>query len=412
MSSTKRDTCRFCGSSDLECFLDLGNHPPSNSFLRREQIHLESRYPLRTFFCKGCFLVQLLDVVSGKEIFDNYDYLSSTSRALVNHYTQMTQYLSSRFDLKEDEVVVDIGCNDGITLNTYEVPNLQKIGIEPSKVVEVARESGLQVINSFFSKEVAEKVVNDFDKAKIITATNVFAHVDNMDAFVEGIPSLLANDGVFVIEVSYLIELIDQTLFDTIYHEHLCYYSLTALVPFLKKHGLEVFDVEKLSFGASGPALRVFMQKEKGAYSVAETVERTLSEEKKWGVGNFEKYQNYAKKVEDVKQKVLLLLQELSHSGFGIGGFGAPAKGNTLLNYFGISTKQVQYIAENNMIKQGKLTPGSHIPIVSDEEFLERMPSYALLLSWNYLDFFLKNSEYISKGGKFIVPLPEPRILP
>jgi len=230
-------------------------------------------------------------------------------------------------------------------------------------------------------------------------------------AVVKGLPHLLDDDGIFVIEAPYLIDLIDQTLFDTIYHEHLCYLSITPMIPFFKKFDLEIFKVDRIPFGASGPAIRVFVQK-KGSRKLNNSVPAILAFEKKWGIGDLETYRGYAKKVEKVKKDVLQLINKIQKRGAHIGGFGAPAKGNTLLNYFGLTAKEIEYIAENNTIKQGLVTPGTHIPIISDEEFLKNMPEYALLLSWNYLDFFLKNSEYIKKGGKFIIPLPEPKIVP
>jgi len=289
---------------------------------------------------------------------------------------------------------------------------LNRIGVEPSKVVEIVRESGLKVVNEFFSPETARHIVDVHGAAKVITATNVFAHVDNIGNFVEGVQLLLDNSGVFIIEAPYLIDMIDQILFDTIYHEHLCYLSLTPIIPFLARYNLEVFDVERVNFGASGPAIRVFVQKKPGMQNASDSVESMLEQESQWRIGKIDRYMGYAGKVESIRSEVLGIINGLKKTNVQIGGYGAPAKGNTLLNYFNITTEQVGYIAETNELKQGLLAPGSHIPIVSEELFLERMPEYALLLSWNYLDFFLEKSEYIQKGGRFIVPMPDPRIIP
>ena len=236
--------------------------------------------------------------------------------------------------------------------------------------------------------------------------------MDDISGFTRGVPRLLAVDGIFIIEASYLIDLIDQTLFDTIYHEHLCYYSLTPMVPFFERHGLEIFDAERVDFGASGPAIRVYTQKAGGPHRHAPRVKQLLEFEASWGVKNLEKYLSYARNVKQMKKDALTLIQEIKDSGAHIGGYGAPAKGNTLLNYFGLTSNIIEYIAETNEIKQGLLTPGSHIPIISEEAFIERMPPYALLLTWNYLEFFLEKSGYIKNGGKFIVPIPAPRIAP
>lgn len=414
MSSTKRPDCRYCNSRDLTLFLSLGEQPPSNSFVRPDQIASEKRYPLDVYLCQNCHLSQLLDVVPGEEIFNEYLYLSSSSGALKKHYAALAQMLLERFGVGAGELVVDIGCNDGILLHGYgeKRPGLVKLGVEPSSVARVARESGLKVTQEFFSPEVARRIVQEQSPAKIITATNVFAHVDNISRFTQGVRDLLDPDGVFVIEAPYWIDMVEQLLFDTIYHEHLCYLSLTPMVPFFKRQGLEIFDVERVPFGASGPAIRVFAGKQPLRRPVQDSVGQMLTEEARWGIGSLQKHGTFAGKVAAVKNQILQSLEQIKSSGARLGGFGAPAKGNTLLNYLGLTADIVECIAENNSLKQGLLTPGSHIPIVSDEEFVARKPEYALLLTWNYLDFFLKNSPYIAQGGRFLVPLPVPRLAP
>ena len=409
--STKNTKCRYCSSSKLKRFLSLGDQPPSNSFISQGQISSEINYPLDIYLCESCFLVQLLDVVPAEVIFDEYLYLSSSSKALKVHYAALARALTDRFKLKSGDVVVDIGCNDGILLEGYDLSGLVRLGVEPSKVAGIAIAAGLEVFKSFFGVKTAKEIVKKHKAAKIITATNVFAHVDDIRSFVEGLPILLGKDGIFVIEAPYLIDLIDQTLFDTIYHEHLCYLSLTPMVSFLKRFGLQIFDVERIPFGASGPAIRVFIQKKTGKQVIRNSVAEMLKDEKKWGVGDVKRYMRYSDDVKKIKEKVLKLIKKIKSSGAHLGGYGAPAKGNTLLNYFGITSELVEYIAETNEAKQGLITPGSHIPIISEEKFLQKMPEYALLLSWNYLDFFLEKSEYIKKGGKFLVPLPKPQIV-
>lgn len=407
----KNKTCRYCGSGNLLMFLSLGEQPPSDNFIKPSEIKKEKKYPLDVYFCKNCSLVQLLDVVDKKTLFDDYLYISSTSSALKNHYSQLARLLTKRFKLKKGDSVVDIGCNDGILLEGYS-SNLVRVGVEPSKVAGLARSAGFEVEKSFFDQKTAKKIVKKHGTTKIATATNVFAHVDDIGSFVDALGVLLGKEGVFVVEAPYLIDMIDQTLFDTIYHEHLCYLSLTPMVPFLKKHGFEVFDIERIPFGASGPAIRIFIQPKIGGRKIEKNVGKILLSEEKWGVAKVRKYLQYRKRVEKIKREVLKLINDIRKAGFTIGGYGAPAKGSTLLNYFQINNKIISKIAEANPAKFHLLTPGSHIPIVSDDEFLRDMPDYALLLTWNYLDFFLRKSEFIKKGGKFIVPLPRPRILP
>ena len=411
-AQAKRNSkCRYCGSSELDRFFSLGDQPPSNSFIKQEQLHLEQKYPLDVYFCTDCYLVQLIDVVPATSIFDEYLYLSSTSKALKNHFRQLIEYASKRFALSKEDVVVDVGCNDGILLNEYSEKEIVRIGVEPSKVSEIARKSGLIVIEDFFTRNVARYICDKYGHPKIITATNVFVHVDNMNEFVGAFDVLLEDEGILIIEVSYLIDLIDKVIFDTIYHEHLCYLSLTPLMKFLESFNIEVFDVSRLNFGASGPSIRVFMQKKGGREKISDNVHSILAMEKEWGVGNKETYRAFNSKVEVLKTKLLGMIDEIIAGGSTIAGYGAPAKGNTLLNFLGITQDQIQFVAETNQMKQGLLTPGTHLPIVSEEELLKQMPDYALLLAWNYLDFFVDNSEYYGKGGRFIVPIPDPRIV-
>lgn len=412
MPSKKNTRCRYCGSDDLHRFLSLGDQPPSDSFLSAEQIDAEQRYPLDVYFCRGCSLVQLLDVVAPEELFGDYVYLASTSKALKNHYAQLTKQITQRAELGSGDLVVDIGCNDGVLLHGYTLAGLKRVGVEPSSVSEVAVAAGYEIYKDFFGAEVSRNIAAQHGRAKVVTATNVFPHVDDIGGFVDALVPLLADAGMFVIEASYLIDLIDQTLFDTIYHEHLCYLSLTPMVSFFRRHGLEVFDVERVPFGASGPAIRVWAQRQGGPRPVLPAVQTMLEAEAAWGVSDLERYVGYAEQVEQVKAKIEQLLADLRRQGATIGGYGAPAKGNTLLNYLGLTAREINRIAETNPRKQGLLTPGSHIPVVSEEEFLRWQPDYALLLTWNYLDFFLANSPYIRAGGRFIVPLPEPRIAP
>lgn len=412
MAFKKNTHCRYCRSPRLQQFISLGDQPPSNDFLRPDQIASERRYPLDVYLCEDCALAQLIDVVSGDSIFDDYAYLSSSSKALCQHYVTMAASLTTRYGLKAGDVVVDIGCNDGVLLKGYAPAGLVRVGIEPSKVADYAEQTGFEVVREFFGVQAARKIVAAHGPAAVVTATNVFAHVDDIHSFVAGIAPLLREDGVFVIESPYLVDMIEQCLFDTIYHEHLCYYSLTPMVPFFRQHGLEVVDVGRVNFGASGPAFRTVVAKRGSPHQPSPAVTQMLADEEAWGIRRLDRYAGFAQAAAGVKNQVLGMLRDLKARGATIGGFGAPAKGNTMLNYLGVTRDLVECVAENNPLKQGKVTPGTHLPIVSDEEFLRRMPDYALLLTWNYADFFLKHSEYIRRGGKFIVPLPKPRMAP
>jgi hypothetical protein len=412
MDHYKREDCRYCSSKDLTIFCDLGKHAPSNSFIKKEEIKSEKLFPLELSICNQCTLVQLQDVVSGENIFKDYHYLSSSSKALVKHFSEMANYISEKFNLKSNDLVIDIGCNDGIALNSYKIEGLNLLGIEPSNIANIAKNKGFNVIKSFFNNETSKRIVSKYGLAKVITATNVFAHVDDMHSFMEGIPNLLDIDGILIVEVSYLLDLIDNNLFDTVYHEHLCYLNLTAVIPFIERFGLEVFDLQRKEVGASGPSITFFIKKKDSEIAVSDIVVKTLQKESDWGVKKLEKFIKFDDNIKELKSNTLSLINNLKLEGNRIGGFGAPAKGNTLLTYYGLSSKHIEVIADNTKLKYGKFTPGSHIPIVNDNEFIALGFSYALLLSWNYKEFFLNNSEYIKQGGKFIVPFPKPSILP
>ncbi len=408
----RRSVCRICGGSNLSRYLDLGDQPPSNSFIAPEDIFSEQVFPLKVYLCSDCGLSQLVDIVSAKNIFDDYVYLSSTSGALRQHYQGLVDSVLADFAPDKDSLMVDIGCNDGIMLDRYPAGKYRLVGIEPSSAGEIARKAGHDVVKAFFDRELGKTLRGDHGGASIITATNVFAHVDDIRSFAGGIASLLANDGVFIIEFPYLEEMLDSLYFDTVYHEHLSYLALTPLSRLFEDVGLKAFRVERVSTGASGPALRLFVCLTDCSRTVNESIGSMLAAEEASGIKDIARYQQFAGQVGEVKSKILAIIAELKNSGHRIGAFGAPAKGNTLLNYLGLTHADIVAAAENNELKINKLAPGSHIPIVGDDDFLELGISHALLLSWNYADFFLDNAEFIKRGGKFIVPLPSPRIVP
>jgi hypothetical protein len=412
MKHHKNDKCRYCSSTDLHSILNLGDQPPSNSFIDKTKIHFEQRFPLEIYLCRECYLVQLLDVVSASDIFGEYHYTSSSSIALVNHFKKFTSSIVNDFELKDKDLVVDIGCNDGVTLESYPDIGLLKVGVEPSSVGQIAKNKKLDVVSDFFSLRVAQSIVNKYGPSKVVTATNVFAHIDNMSDFIKGIPILLDDEGVFIVEVSYLLDLIDSNLFDTIYHEHLCYLSLTPLIRFLESNNLDVFDVKRNPIGASGPSITVYIKKSSSTRAISKSVQDTISLEEDWGVGDMKNYIDFSARVSSLREDTLKILDEYKMKGIKIGGFGAPAKGNTLLNYYNLSKDNIVAIADNTELKQGKVTPGSHIPIISDNDLLSLNLKYALLLSWNYKDYFIEESDFIKSGGKFIVPLPYPHIAP
>ncbi|MCZ6772898.1 MAG: class I SAM-dependent methyltransferase [Proteobacteria bacterium] len=410
-TAVAKTSCRICGSTDLMPYVNLGAQPPSNAFIDLSDIATEQAFPLRVNLCRECLLSQLSHVVSAASIFDEYAYLSSSSRALVQYYQEFIDKVVERFKPSPGSVVVDIGSNDGIMLRRYPRDRFLVIGVEPSSAADHAVRDGFDIVCDFFGHDAIQQIVSRYGRASIITATNLLAHVDDLNAFAHNVHNLLDDEGVFIAEFPYLIDMLEKVYFDTIYHEHLSYLSLTPLSHLLSSNGLRVFHVERSAFGASGPALRLFVCRAPAARRTDSTVGDLLAFERRWRIGDPGRYHRFAAEVRTVKDKLHTLLAELAGSGQKIGAFTAPAKGNTLLNFLGLTPDDIVAAAENNPRKIGKVTPGSHIPIVSDEAFLAMRLPYALLLSWNYADFFCQHSDYAKNGGRLIVPLPEPTIL-
>lgn len=406
----RNDRCRICGSRDLVRYLSLGDQPPSNSFIAVDEIKDEQSFPLDIYLCTNCGLSQLLDIVSSEDIFDDYAYLSSTSRALCQHYQGMIDSILGDLQPPAGSLVVDIGCNDGITLNCYPEDSYCVLGIEPSSAGQYAVARGFEVIDRFFNEQCGRDVAVSHGKAKIITATNVFAHVDDIIGFAAGVRELLDDDGVFIIEFPYLVDMIEALYFDTIYHEHLSYLSIAPLDVLFAKTGLRAFHVERTEVGASGPALRLFVCLDDAAHATRETITTMRTAEAAWGISRIDAYEQFAERVRNTGDELVAMIRELKSNGAKIAAYGAPAKGNTLLNFIKADTSLIDAVAENNELKIGKVTPGTHLPIISDEVFLAGGYTHALLLAWNYLDFFLEKSPFIKDGGKFIVPVPKPVI--
>ena len=381
---SKRTMCRICGNADLTLYLDLGKQPPSNSFLSLDAIASEQVFPLRVYLCRQCGLSQLLDIVASVGIFDDYLYLSSSSRALLRHYAELVGTALADFDPAENSLMIDIGCNDGIMLKGYPPGRYRLLGIEPSSAGKYAEEAGFEVLKEFFDADTGDRIRNSHGPARLVTATNVFAHVDDVGSFAAGILALLADDGVYIIEFPYLLDMIDSCYFDTIYHEHLSYFALTPLVRLFEESGLRAFRVTRVEVGASGPGLRLFVCLEEASQVTDNSISSMLDHERRWGVSDMAPYQEFSRRVSKVRNEILEMIEEFKLKGYQIGAFGAPAKGNTLLNYLGLTSDDIIAVSDNNELKVGKVTPGTHIPIVDDAAFLRTGVSHALLLAWNY----------------------------
>lgn len=406
--------CRSCSIRGLRTVLSLGQTPLANALLTTAQLaETEETYPLDLAFCSHCTLAQITETVPPEKLFSEYFYLSSFSDTMLRHAQQLVKTLIPARGLNGESLVMEIASNDGYLLQYYKQAGVPVLGIEPAtNIARVAEEHGIPTLCEFFGAELADQLKSRGQRADVIHANNVLAHVADLNGFVRGVELLLKADGIAVIEVPYVKDMIDRCEFDTIYHEHLCYFSLTALDVLFRRHGLIVQDVERLDI--HGGSLLVTACK-KGAAENAEqstAVRELLREEAAWGVREESFYLGFAAKVESLRANLLALLHDLKAQGKRIAVYGASAKGSTLLNYFGINRETLDFVVDRSTVKQGHYTPGTHLPIYAPEKLLEAMPDYVLLLTWNFVDEILQQqSEYRSRGGHFIVPIPELRVV-
>jgi len=404
----KRDDCRGCGGKDLALVLDLGKMPPANAFLNKSELKIkEQKFPLMLYVCEDCRLLQLLHVVDPKIIFCDYPYLTSASSYLAEHFEAMADKLAGRFISSKNDLVIEIGGNDGVLLGRIK-DRARVLNIDPAEsITELSRNKGVETLTKFFSNETADEVLKKYGNAKVVVANNVMAHIDNIRGIFEGVKKLIAKDGVFVFEVHWAGNLIGDGGFDQIYHEHLCYYSLISLKRLAEIAGLQIFDVETVPM--HGESLRVYMAKKRTA---SPAVEKMLLKEKRLGLDKTATFLKFRERVLENREKLNLMLANIKKENKIIAGYGAPAKGNTLLNYCGINGKTIDYLVDTTSFKQGTFAPGSKIPVLHPEELNARRPDYVLLLAWNYADAILnKETKMRSLGTKFILPVPEPKIL-
>lgn len=384
--------------------------PLANALLRAEQLDApEETYPLNLVFCPICTLVQITETVPPEKLFREYFYLSSTSETMLRHAEEIATRLIATRKLNAGSQVVEIASNDGYLLQFYQRAGIPVLGIEPAtNIARVADERGVPTRCDFFGAELAEKLRAEGVGADVIHANNVLAHVPDLNGVVGGIARLLKETGLAVIEVPYVREMIDRRAFDTIYHEHLCYFSLTALNRLFCRYGLIIQDVEQLDI--HGGTLRIYAGKDMTAEEPS--VQKLLREESEWGVGDLEFYRGFGARVESLGGELRTLLREIKSKYQRIAAYGASAKGSTLLNYFAIGRETLDFVVDRSAIKQGYYTPGTHLLIHPPEKLLEAMPAYTLLLTWNFADEILdQQAEYRRRGGRFIIPLPEAQVI-
>ncbi len=407
----RRSDCRLCGSKDVELVFELAPTPPANAFVKPDHAKIpQESFPLDLFLCRSCGHLQLLDVVDPELLFRHYVYVSGTSPVFVEHFQGYAQALIHNFSLKKGGLVVDIGSNDGTFLRFFKEAGLKVLGVDPAvEISSNANAAGIETINAFFTPALSQKLLKERGQASAVTANNVFAHADDLAAILESARALLAPDGIFACEVSYLADVVTNTLFDTIYHEHVAYHAVGPLKRFLEAHGFEL--LEALRVAPHGGSLRAIAQKSGGPRKQGSSVGERLKEEQRLGLDKPETFKGFAKQIAARKTELLDLLKKLKGSGRRIAGFGAPAKATTLMHHFGLGKDILDFIVDDSPFKQGLLTPGLHIPVVGSEELYKRKPDDVLILAWNFADSIMKKHKAFSEaGGRFIVPLPELKV--
>lgn len=401
--------CRFCGSTLQHTFVDLGMSPLCESYLRAEQLnHMEPFYPLHVYVCERCFLVQLQEYVSPDHIFSEYAYFSSYSDTWLQHAKTYTDAMIDRFRLHQSSHVVEIASNDGYLLQYFVARDIPVLGIEPAiNVAEVAREKGVPTATKFFGEQVARELAEDGKGADLLIGNNVLAQVPDLNDFVEGIHILLTPQGVITMEFPHLMRLIEENQFDTIYHEHFSYFSFVTTEKIFAAHGLTIFDVEALP--THGGSLRIYARHvEDHSKPISARVEALRAQEQAAGFMQLQTYFSFAEKVKETKRKLLEFLIHAKRQGKSVAGYGAPGKGNTLLNYCGIRTDFIDYTVDRNPYKHGKFLPGTHIPIFAPDKIRETKPDYVFILPWNIKDEIIRQMSYIRDwNGQFIIPIPE-----
>ena len=407
-------TCRFCGAMADQVFVDLGMSPLCESYLGAEQLNqMEAFYPLRVHVCPRCLLVQLSEYVSPQHIFSEYAYFSSYSTSWVEHARAYTEMIRRRLDLTDQSLVVEIASNDGYLLQHFVAAGIPVLGIEPAaNVAEVARRNHVRTRACFFGTETARELVALGEQADLLVGNNVLAHVPDLNDVVAGLKIALKPRGVITMEFPHLMRLMEENQFDTIYHEHFSYFSLLTVERVFAAHGLTLFDVEEIP--THGGSLRIYARHaEDGSRSVAPAVGDLKAREAHAGLDRLETYRAFDEQVKETKRKLLEFLIGIKRQGQSVAGYGAPGKGNTLLNYCGIRTDFLDYTVDRNPYKHYKFLPGTHIPIFPPDRLRQTRPDFVLILPWNLKQEIMAQLSYIREwGGQFIVPIPEVHVCP
>lgn len=408
----KKNCCRICNGTDLVKFLDFGKMPLAGGFIKPEDAGQDEAYPLAVYFCRTCKEVQLLDVVAPEILFKDYRFLASTTKTLSTHFSNYAKEMKERF-LSEDSFVVEFGSNDGVLLKPFMDIGVEVVGVEPaSNIAEIARSKGCIVINDFFNQESAQKIIDQYGQADMVCANNVFAHIDDMHEVMKAIKMLLKPDGVYVFEVHYLLDLLNTLQYDMIYHEHLMYHSFTALTYLLDIFDMEIFEVKRTPIHSG--SIRIYSRnKNDRKENIDSSVGEILKLEKEAGLDKEGTFFKFAQAVIKKGVEIKNMVEKLKSEGKKIVGYGASGRAVIHMNFSSLGKDRIDYVVDESAERIGRLIPGVHVPIVSPEIFRKDKIDYAVLFAYNYEKEILeKEKDFIKTGGKFIIPIPEIRVVP
>ena len=407
-----RHDCRLCLSTRVDKVLSLASTPPANELLvRSEDARTQEKFPLDLYFCNDCYHLQLLNVVSPERLFNNYVYVSGTTASFREHFQNYASQIIKEYSIEADSLIVDIGSNDGTLLSSFKSSGMRVQGVDPAtEIAANASVNGIDTIAEFFTTEIAQKIKVSKGTAKVVVANNVFAHIDNLHEILEGIDILLEADGILVIEVSYLKDVIEKTLFDTIYHEHLDYHSVGPLKSFFNNCRFGIIDVAAID--SHGGSIRMVAQKISGKYEERPSVASFIAEEVSSGLFSAETFRSFEYKISRVGNDLQKLISSIKDTGKSIAGYGLPAKATTLMHQFNIGSDAIDYVVDDSPLKQGLYSPGYGIPIVNSQRLETDTPDYIIVLAWNFAQSIIENLNwFLEQGGTIIVPLPEIKIV-
>jgi SAM-dependent methyltransferase len=409
---TRRDDCRLCGGIDLELVLPIAPSPIGDAYVPKDKLgEAQGLYPLDLYLCRGCGHVQNVDIVDPEILFRDYTYVTSSSAGLVDHYRRYSDEVVARFSPAPESLVVEIGSNDGTLLRFFREHRLRVIGVDPAtRIATEASASGIPTLPEFFDQPLGRAIREQHGAAAIVTANNVFAHSDDLAGIIRGVRSLLADDGVFVFEVSYLVDIVDRFLFDTVYHEHVSYHSVAPLKQCFERNGMQLFDVQRI--GSKGGSIRGFAQKfPEGQRTVAPIIGELLADEALRGFARPDIFRSFGEAINLRKAALNAVVDEARSAGKKVAGYGASTTVTTLMWHFDL-TQKLEFLADDNPRKQGLFSPRCHIPVLPSAELYVRRPDYVVILAWNYAGPIIKSHQrFLDEGGKFVIPLPHLKVV-